>query len=118
MSTYTYRPITVELYLDFAAHLISLPETNEIPGAVEWLGERILSGTMADWAAYQARPVRSFGDSTAVMHAVMCSFVHPDTENNSDMGFMNSMDSAAEKLRRCGLPPFPRESELISLDER
>ena len=117
MRTYTFRPITVELYLDLAAHLISLPETNEIPGAVEWLGERILSGMLPDHAAYRAHPVRSYGESTAVMHAALCAFVHPDTENNSDQSFMNSMESAANKLRQRGLPPYPRESELISPDE-
>lgn len=116
MSNYDFRPITVELYLDLAAHLISLPETHEIPGAVEWLGERILSGMLPDWAAYQARPVCSFDKSTAIMHAVLCSFVHPDTESNSDLGFMNSMESTADKLRLRGLPPYPRESELISPD--
>ena len=117
MSTYTFRPITVELYLDLAAHLISLPETHEIPGAVEWLGERILSGTLPDYAAYQARPVRSFGDSTAVMHAVLCAFVHPDMETDGDKTFRSSMEAAANKLRQRGLPPYPRESELISPDE-
>ena len=112
MSNYDFRPITVELYLDFAAHLISLPETNEIPGAVEWLGERILSGTLPDYAAYRARPVRSFGDSTAVMHAVLCAFVHPDIETDGDKTFMSSMHAAVSHMRSAGLPPFPREHEL------
>ena len=115
MRTYTFLPITVELYLDLAAHLISLPETHEIPGAVEWLGERILSGTMADYAAYQARPVRSGNGSTSAMHTVLCSFVHPDMETDGEKTFMSSMHAAVSHMRSAGLPPFPREHELADL---
>ena len=117
MSTYTFRPITVELYLDLAAHLISLPETNEIPGAVEWLGERILSGMLPDHAAYLARPVTPFTKHDSSAASALCSFMHPDMETDGDKTFMSSMHAAVSHMRSAGLPPFPRESELVSPDE-
>ena len=117
MSPYDHPPALVELYLDFAAHLLSIPETHEIPGAVEWLAERILTGSLPDCAAYQARPVASFSQSPVAMHSVLTSFMHPDSDHNSELGFMNAMEAAAHHLRHRGLPPFPRESELTAPHE-
>ena len=44
MSHRSHSAELVELYCDFAAHLLSLPDIVAISGAVEWLAERMLFG--------------------------------------------------------------------------
>ena len=102
-----------DLYTDFAAHLLSIPEVTALPGVAEWLGERMLYG-FPDYDAYERSPVSRVGKIGALRSA-LSDFMFPDAENDSPVAFVKLMCSASTTLRTLGMTEFPRIDELIAL---
>lgn len=102
-----------DLYADFAAHLLSIPEVTAMPGVAEWLGERMLTG-FPDYDAYDKSPMSLIG-KTGTLNSALYDFMFPDTENDSPVAFVKLMCSASTTLRTLGMTEFPRIDELIAL---
>ena len=102
-----------DLYTDFAAHLLSIPEVTAMPGVAEWLGERVLTG-LPDYAAYDKAPT-SRSAKKGSLNSALNAFMFPDTENDSPVAFVKLMCSASTTLRTLGMTEFPRIDELIAL---
>ena len=102
-----------DLYADFAAHMLSIPEVTALPGVAEWLGERMLYG-LPDYAAYEKSPM-SRSAKKGTLKSALSDFMFPDVESDTPLSFVKLMCSASTTLRTLGMPEFPRIDELIAL---
>ena len=105
-----HSPELVELYVDFAAHMLSIPDVVAVPGAAEWLAERILFG-LPDPIAHRKRP-HSFYMADEPVRRALREFTYPDTRWHNDYDFARFMGYANQHLVQSGAPPFRRIAEL------
>ena len=116
MSTHDAFPAELHnLYVAFVEHLLSLPETATVDGAVEWLAERMLFG-LPDAAAYTAR-THSMQHPRDSISAAVSALSFPDTDVNEINTFYRYMIAAQVNLESAGLPGFPRIEEVRKLYE-
>ena len=105
-----HSPELVELYVDFAAHMLSIPAVVAVPGAAEWLAERILFG-LPDPLAHGRRSSSWYHTGGDIAMGLR-EFTYPDTCWHTDTDFVRYMRYANYSLVRGGAPPFIRMSEI------
>lgn len=107
-----------ELYCDFATHLISVPGIRDLPGAVQWLAERVLVGLPDAQACYERPFTTPNIDHAKVYNAsrqIYLCFSYPDTDTNPGSMFTRGMQKANDVLHRLKLPVYPRVAEVDAL---
>lgn len=110
MTLPAHSPQLVELYVDFAAHMLAIPEVTSIRGAARWLAERVLFG-LPDPLAHGRRSSSWYHRGGDVAMALR-EFTYPDTRWHTDTDFVRYMRYANYSLVRGGAPPFVRMSEI------
>ena len=105
-----FSPKLVDIYIDFAIHLLSIPEIQQLgDDVIQWLSERVLTG-LPTVDAWDHRSRLLTFDSTPAR--VMNEFMFSNADDDDAPWFIHHMKLAALYLVDAGLPSFPRETEL------
>lgn len=106
----TFSPQLVDIYVDFAIHLLSIPEIQQLgDDVIQWLSERVLTG-LPNGDAWTHRSRLLHWDSLPAR--VMFEFMFSNADDDDAPWFIHHMKLAALYLVDAGLPPFSRETEL------
>lgn len=113
MKRITKQQIT-DLYCDLAAHLLSIPEVQQLgPEVVTWLSERVMFG-LPGIDAFVNRPQIHYTPRHDVW-VVIIAITYPDSTRNLATTFLQYMLRAADGLVELKLPRFARHLELAEL---